>query len=337
MNCMAARRVVVPQHAHLRQALHHAEIATLGGETMGTTWSVRLVMPRGFCLEPKRSIARALSKVVAQMSAWEADSDLSRFNRAAADSAHTLPEDFGFVLDYALSAAAETGGAYDPSIGTLTVAWGFGPEGNTGSRPDAESIGKALLRSGWRRLSFAPATRTLIQPGGIALDLCAVAKGFAVDHLAEILRAYGLRNFLVEIGGELRGEGCKPDGNPWWVQVEAPRAAMSKHVPETLIALHDLAVATSGDYRRYFDSGRVRYAHTIDPRTGHPVANGVLSVTVLAPSCMEADAISTALMVMGEQHGIAFAEARGIAALFVMEDNGALRQSFTPAFSAMTE
>ena len=167
----------------------------------------------------------------------------------------------------------------------------------------------------------------------MSLDLCGIAKGYAVDCVASLLHEQGHRDYLVEIGGELRGEGEKPDGSPWWVALEAPRGL--NDTVEAIVALQGLGVATSGDYRRYFEHQGVRYAHSIDPRRGQPVANGVLSVTVLHRSCMRADALATALMVLGVDAGLQFAAARNIAALFVFAGRSGLQCRGTPAFTAM--
>jgi FAD:protein FMN transferase len=331
------KRVAVPHALNVSHLTGEKVVQRHFGETMGTTWSVVALLPVCTSAETLRAaIARSFDPVVSQMSAWEPRSDLSRFNAASPGSTRALPAEFFAVLDYALSIAAETKGAYDPTVGALTALWGFGPGNNPKEVPDEEAIEIARGLCGWRQLGLSRRNKEAIQPGGMIIDLCAVAKGFAVDRLADGVRALGSSDFLVEIGGELRGEGCKPDGTPWWVAIEGPRAAHSK-VTETVIALHGLAVATSGDKRRNFQCGGRWYAHTLDPRTGHPVQNGVVSVTVVADTCMEADALSTALYVLGEEDGLACASRRGIPALFVLEDGDLLRESLSPAFTAMTD
>ncbi len=147
----------------------------------------------------------------------------------------------------------------------------------------------------------------------------------------------GLRHFLVEVGGELRGQGCKPDGQPWWVVLERPGDEEAGDDDEVLIALDGLAVATSGDYRRYFESSAQRYSHTLDPRSGWPIAHALASVSVIHAECMQADALSTALTVLGLEQGLAWAQQHGIAALFVTRKDGGFEQHVTPAFAAMLE
>ena len=329
------RQVVIP--LRLRPPLNRRgnTVTALRGETMGTTWSVKLARQADLDCERLRSgIEQVLARIVAQMSNWDAGSDLSRFNRAGAGNWHRLPADFYVVLDHALALADDTDGAYDPTVGPLVDLWGFGPGGMKPLLPRENDIEAARARCGFHKLKLDRKARCVLQPGAVSLDLCGIAKGYAVDRIARFLHEEGHRDYLVEIGGELRGEGQKPDGSPWWVALETPRDHNDAR-SETIVALQGLGVATSGDYRRYFKNQGVRYAHSIDPRRGYPVSNGVLSVTVLHRSCMRADALATALMVLGLDDGLQFAAARNIAALFVLEDKGGLQFRRTPAFAAM--
>jgi FAD:protein FMN transferase len=329
------RQVVIPRRLRPPANPRGKSVTGLGGETMGTTWSVKLAhAAEPDCERLRCGIERVLARIVAQMSNWDGGSDLSRFNRAGAGSWLPLPADFHVVLDYALALAEDTGGAYDPTVGPLVDLWGFGPAGMRADPPRESDIETARARCGHRKLRLDRKARCVLQPGGVSLDLCGIAKGYAVDCVASLLHKQGHRDYLVEIGGELRGEGEKPDGSPWWVALEAPRDCADTG-SRTIVALHGLGVATSGDYRRYFEHQGVRYAHSIDPRCGHPVGNGVLSVTVLHRSCMRADALATALMVLGVDAGLQFAAARNIAALFVFAGRSGLQCRGTPAFTAM--
>ena len=184
-------------------------------------------------------------------------------------------------------------------------------------------------------MQFDAATRRLYQPGGVQLDLSSVAKGFAVDQLARALRMQGASHFLVEVGGELRGAGVKPDGQPWWVTLEGVPDAGEQAA--TVVALHGLAVATSGDYRRHYLHRGARASHTLDPRTGYPIQNNVASVTVLHAECMAADALSTALSVLGLEAGMRFAEAHNLAARFLLRGPDGLEEASTSAFKAMLQ
>ncbi len=355
----ATARVVVPYRVDPGLPPPGARLQRLGGLSMGTSWQVRLAAPDTAPLARwQRAIEDELALVDRQMSTWARDSDLSRFNDAPAGSRHRLPAAFAEVLACALSVAADTGGAFDPTAGPLVELWGFGPgdaHRAPGHRaPAPEAIAAARARAGWQRLRFAAENGghgEAWQPGGLRLDLSAIAKGFAVDRIVERLRDEGCAHALAEVGGELRGEGLKPDGQPWWVELEAPPAeAAAPWPPEgpdpaadaglpaaTRVALHQLAVATSGDYRRGFvDADGQHWAHTLDPRSGLPARHRLASVSVLHASCMWADALSTALTVLGPDAGAEYAARRGIAALFVQRrPDGRLDEQASPALAAL--
>lgn len=336
---VAGRRVLVPPAlADASLCLGVRPVHALSGRTMGTCWSVKLVPPPGMHVPGLRDgIQGRLDRVVAEMSHWEPTSDLGRFNRAPAGAWLDLPEDFSTVLDCALTVARDSGGAYDPTIGPLVDLWGFGPDGTRDGTPDPAAVEEARARCGWRRLDLDRDGRRARQPGGLRLDLSSVAKGFGVDAVASYLDGLGVDSHLVEVGGELRGRGVKPDGMPWWVALETPPDASAVVAGSTVVALHGLSVATSGDYRRFFEAGGVHYAHTLDPRTGRPVANRLASVTVLHPACMWADAFATALTVLGPVEGMAFAESKDLAALFLIRGDSGLEERLSPALLAMLE
>lgn len=286
---------------------------------MGTTWRV-LYAGHASAGEVRPGIEAVLAALVDQMSHWAPDSLLCRFNRAAPGEWLPLPPDFAAVIDTALRVAAASEGAFDPAVGTLVDLWGHGPPGPM-PRPDDAAIARARTVSGWRRLRWDPPTQRLRQPGGLALDLSGIAKGYAADAVADHLAARGLANALVEVGGELVGRGIRPDGEPWWVDLETPAGC---ELPPLRIALHELGVATSGSY--------VRGGHTLDPRNGRPTDNGVVSVSVIAGSAMLADALATALMV-----GYPETSPGGmrVAARIIVRDGDAFREVLTPALSDM--
>ncbi|MDT8759441.1 FAD:protein FMN transferase [Sphingomonas psychrotolerans] len=293
---------------------------------MGTSWSVRIAgLPDRLREAVAPAIERVLSRIIAQMSQWEPDSHLSRFNRAAPGTWQGLPAEFAQVLGAALDVGRRSGGAFDPAIGACVDHWGFGPSGVRADMP-------AVASSGERRIEFEPLLVRARRSAGAALDFSGIAKGYAVDAVAACLTGMGLEDFLVEIGGELRGAGIKPDGQPWWVDVEQPPGAATMPIR---VALHGLAIATSGDYRRQVEVAGRRYAHTLDPRTGAPLDNGVASVTVLHPECMYADAWATALTVLGPERGLAVAEREGLAMQMVVRGEGVARELLSPAFVAM--
>lgn len=305
----------------------------LGGATMGTRWSLRLAAP---ALPPGlgERIQAELDTVVAEMSHWEPGSHLSRFNAAPADSWHALPPGFAAVMAAALDLAALSDGAFDPAIGAVVDLWGFGAVAAERLPPDPAALAAARAAGGWRRLGFDRATARLHQPGGVRLDLSAIAKGHAVDRVAALLRDAGHPAFLLEIGGELRGEGLRPDGQPWWVDVEPPPGCP---LPRTRIGLTGLSVATSGDYRRFHAVDGRRLAHTLDPRTGTPVSNAPPSVSVLHDQAMLADAWATLLTVLGVDAGLALADAHGIAAIFLHRSAHGWLRSLSAAARAMAE
>lgn len=271
---------------------------------MGTSWSVRFAKPSG-CETAviEAAIGQRLDGIIAEMSHWRSDSLISAYNRAAPGSSNPLPADFATVVEAAIEIARRSGGAFDPTIGRITELRGFGPDPALRSDDEA-GIAAALAIAGWQRLQFKD--RQLFQPGGLALDLSGIAKGYAVDAVADLLAAHGINHALVEIGGELAGRGVRPDGDPWWVELEDPPGVV---LPRLRIALHGLAVATSGDYRRG--------AHTVDPRTGRSAERGLRSVSVIHHSAMLADAWATALTVLGPDDGLALAGREGLAARFV--------------------
>jgi thiamine biosynthesis lipoprotein len=335
----AERRVLVPARI-AREAASAApgQIQVLSGETMGTTWSVKLVhRDQDAARDLLPDIGRRLDLVVAQMSPWERSSALSRFNAAEPGQWCSLPAEMIHVLRVALDLARDTHGAFDPTIGALVDLWGFGPRSSQCRVPSPTEIRNAAAQCGWSSIGIDADRNRAWQPGGLRLDLCGIAKGFAVDLVARFLEEAGAGHFIVEIGGELRGRGVKPDGTPWWVAFEPSPPTAQGEPSEWLVALHELSIATSGDRWRSFMSEGKCYAHTIDPRTGCPAGHDLSSVTVLHQSCMMADALATALTVLGPGAGMTYARDRGIAARFVVRGSGGVQELATPSLLAMLQ
>lgn len=309
-------------------------IQALTGTTMGTTWSVKFVGSATSRQTLRRIIPLTLDRVIAQMSPWERESDISRFNHLPLNQWQALPPELDRVMDSAIRIARESRGAYDPTVGVMVDLWGFGPSGPRQTPPSTDEIAIHHRASGWQQLERDAAAHRMRRHGTGSIDLCGIAKGFAVDLVAETLREHGIHHALVEIGGELRGHGTKPDGSPWWVEIDRSGNTDTEAVP-MLVALHDLAIATSG-CERGFVSGARHFSHTLDPRTGWPIANGMVTATVLHRSCMEADAYATALMVLGSDAAIDFAVAHDLAALILFrQDGGDIAERTTPALDAM--
>ena len=323
-------RVFIPDLATPPEPLAGGRIVSLAGETMGTSWSARVVAPAGAAGAFAPVIEAALDSVVAEMSHWRADSFITRFNRAAAGERFEAPAGFVAVLQAALDVAAETDGAFDPAMGALVDLWGFGPAGRGAAwrPPSGDDIAAMRCGGGWRGLRLDG--REIEQPGGVQLDFSGVAKGFAVDKASAALTRAGSPAHLVEIGGELRGVGVKPDGAPWWVTLETPPGGSAGD--PILVALCGFSVATSGDYLRFVETEAGRLAHTLDPRTGAPLAASPALVTVLHEDCMRADAYATALCVMGVEAGLAFATRRELAARFLTRRPGGFDERLSPSF-----
>lgn len=338
----AENRVLIPTHGRAPARPPSTLIWDFAGQTMGTDWSVRLVPPQGLDRATVQSaLEDELARLIALFSHWDPRSELARFN-AAPEGFWAVSEPFWDLLTRSMDIADDTDGAVDPTLGALVNLWGFGPPGprpadgfGTGvTVPFEDEIEAARAVSGWNRLRLNRDQRAVQQIGGLQLDLSGIAKGHAVDRLSDVLTALGADHHLVEIGGELRGRGVKPDGQPWWVELQQAPGAPG---PRTVAALFDLAVATSGDWVRTYEVYGQAYSHTLDGRTGKPVANGVASVTVLADTALYADAMATALTVMGPDEGPAFAAALRIAAAFVVRGEDGLTEAVTPAFRAMLE
>jgi len=335
------RAVLIPLDLAPAVPAPDSRVHACAGASMGTTWSARVALaPADRDDDLQAALQAELDAVVVQMSHWDEDSLLSRYNRAPAGTWVDLPAQFFDVMNYALWARDASGGAYDPAAGSLVTLWGFGPVRRYNHAgfyaPDATAVARVQAQRAAAPLTLDRERRRLLQPGGAVLDLSSVAKGYAVDRLAFRLAQRGLRHYLVEVGGELRGAGVKPDGQPWWVEIEGVPDAATPAAP-AVVALHGLAIATSGDYRQYFQQAARRVSHTLDPRTGWPLANDVASVTVLAPSCMAADALSTALTVLGPGDGLAFAQRHGLAARFLVRGAGGLEELQSPAWKALLQ
>ena len=314
-------------------------VATLGGETMGTTWSVRLNAARNVDVHALHAgIQAQLDRVVAQMSTWDAASDISAYNRADAGTWQRIPDEFRRVLACALQIANASNGAFDPSIGSLVGLWGFGADAARGDAPSPGERDAASTAVDWRRIALRDGE--VLQPGGVRLDLSAIAKGFGADLVVAGLREGGICGALVEVGGELHGFGRKPDGTPWRVLVEAGPEEDDHSLEPRVLELDGIAVATSGDrwhhYTRRDQQGEQRrYTHTIDPRSGAPVEHATVAVSVVAHDAMHADAWATALTVLGEAAGFALAEREGLAVRYLSRDGeDRLRETMTEAFRA---
>lgn len=265
---------------------------TLNGQTMGTRYSIIAYAEPSMDVQALgRQLHEAISEVDAVMSNWKPSSDISRLNRAPIDQWVELPESLIHVLGTALTIEAQSNGAFDIGIGAAVGAWGFGPLAN-------QAPGVAGPRSITRQvLELDKIGQRARKHGPLSLDLSGIAKGYGVDRLGEVLKSKGLTQWLASIDGEVRAGGPKPDGTPWAVGLERP--LVGKRDLSGVIEMTEMAVATSGTYRHCREVDGTMISHTIDPATGAPIQARHVSVTVLAPTCMEADAWATAILVDG--------------------------------------
>lgn len=334
MPVSSPQRVLVPARICTDLRAAQGEVLVLRGACMGTSWEVRVAgLPRERAPRLHAEIASILETLEAQMSHFRAASALSRFTGLAPGAVLQLPAEFAHVLRTALEVAEKSGGAFDPALASAITAWGFGP----GTKFSDGAFHPGSLREAkggaWQMLQVDECNR-LRQPGGVALNLAAIAKGFGVDAVADYLGRLGYAHHLVEVGGELRGSGMKPDGQPWWVALEVPPDCP---LAATRVALHGLAVATSGSYRRHYQAGGRDLQHTLDPRTGAPVRHSLASVTVVHEECMLADAWATAIMVLGPDEGLALAQAQGLPALLQWHDAIGWREACSQSWKEMEQ
>jgi FAD:protein FMN transferase len=329
-------RVVIPDLAALPRPVAGATKLALEGQAFATDWRIAVYagperLAAGLEQSLRGRVQSWLDLIDRQMSPYKPHSDLCRFNSAAAGAFVPLPQVMMQVMRHALDMAELTNGAFDPALLSAVEMWGFGAKVVPGMPPEAEIRHVRDRPYDWRDLMWQP--EGMVRPDGVRLDLCAIAKGYAVDGLAQMLSLEpGISAGLVEIGGELKGFGVQPDGLPWWVEVES--AGDAPDMPRTVIALCGHAVATSGDLRRGFEHDGVRLSHTIDARTACPVRPEVASATVIDRDAWRADALATALIVMGADRALAFAAKEEIACLLRVRDNGAMRDVISPVLES---
>ncbi len=311
--------------------------AQFGGPAMGSTYTAKVAgrpLDARAIAAARRAVEDALAGVDERMSAYRDDSELSRFNRYRSATPFAFSGDTFAVFRLAQQVSAATGGAFDITVAPVVDAWGFGP--GRGQRVVASSELVVLeQRVGWRSLTLDERHATVAKgQAGIRADLSAIAKGYAVDRAALALDAIGIDNYMVEAGGEIRTRGQNAEGRPWQIAIERPDAVPQR--AHRIVPLSGLAMATSGDYRIYFERDGARYCHEIDPATGRPINHGLASVTVVAADCAYADAMATALIVLGPGRGHALAAALDVAAHFIVRQrDGGLREFATPAFTAL--
>jgi thiamine biosynthesis lipoprotein len=285
------------------------------GHTMGTTYEVRIVgssMAQSQVEALKEEIEQSLEEINQQMSTYEPESEISRFNRHRETAPFPVSAPFARVTATALELAAATDGAFDPTLDPLISLWGFGTEGIPAEPPTPEQIETARSACGFQHVKTDGAGAIEKDPGTVQLNLNAIAKGYGADVISTHLSRRGLIHSYVEIGGEVRVRGTNLQGTPWRIGIDIPDSTTAPGEQiAAILSLSDLAVATSGNYRNFYDDAQgVRRMHIIDPRTGVPATHATAGATVVAPTCMEADGIATALMVMEKEDALAWIEDR---------------------------
>ena len=299
---------------------------------MGTTWHVTYTAPAQdrSIAEIQQGIESILEEVNASMSTYRSDSEISRFNQANVNDWFSVSSGFLEVLQAALAIGEMSDGAYDVTVGPVVNLWGFGPQARIDSVPEQSALTELLSHIGQDKLQLDEPELKILKTDALSLDFSSIAKGYGVDVVADWLVFLGVKNFLVEVGGEMRLVGLNPKGSSWRIAIEQPDSMIGSVA--TAINVTGRGVATSGDYRNYFEVEGKRYSHTIDARTGFPINHDLVSVTVVHPSAMVADGWATAFMVMGAQKAMKVALEQHLAVYFIRRIEQNFSSSYSPQF-----
>ena len=307
------------------------ELAVINGRTMGTTYTVKVVdVEDAKRDELSTAVDDAIQSVNTRMSTYQDDSELMTFN-ASGTEPFAASEELRMVINAAQTVSEKTAGAFDITIGPIVNAYGFGPKSDK-TPPTDDELEKLRETVGFGKLAI-DGSALKKERADLFVDLSAIAKGYGVDKAAAAVEAMGYQNYMVEIGGEVRARGVNDAGEAWRLGIETPDAEARK--VQRIVQLRDQALATSGDYRKYYEKDGVRISHTIDARTGKPITHGLASVSVVHSDCMHADAWATALNVLGEKEGLELAEKEGLAALFIVRNGEGFEEIETTAFKKL--
>lgn len=301
---------------------------------MGTTYHITVCSPAAEQVDTgqlKQDIDQLLVEINQEMSTYIKDSELSLFNQAEPNQWLPVAPAVVKVVSAGLKLSEDSDGAFDMTVGPLVNLWHFGPDPGKKTLPADEKIEAARKKVGYHHIQVqeSPAALKKLIPD-VYVDLSAIAKGYGVDAVAELIESRGIENYLVEIGGEMRARGVNQRGEAWKVGIEKP--VSETRVVQKIVPLSNLSMATSGNYRNYFEVDGVSYSHTIDPRTGRPATHGLASVTVVGETCMNCDAIATCLMVLGPDEGYNWVQERDIAAYFIVKTDAGFTERFSPAW-----
>ncbi|MCW8277153.1 FAD:protein FMN transferase [Pseudomonas sp. PCH199] len=289
---------------------------SFGGPTMGSTYSIKYVRHAGLPApaQVQVEVEKILAEVDRQMSTYRSDSDIERFNQLPANRCQTMPASILELVRVGEQLSKQSEGSYDLTVEPLLNLWGFGPQAREEKVPTAEALAEVRQRVGHAHLHIDG--DQLCKDAAVEVDFNSIAAGYAVDLIAARLEALGIHNYLAEATGELKAAGKKLDGSPWRIALEEPRD--DQQVAERIVAVDGYGLSTSGDYRNYFEQGGQRYSHTFDARTGAPISHTLASVTVIHPSALMADGLSTLLLILGPERGWDYAEKHDIGAFFVI-------------------
>jgi len=317
-----------------------ASLETFRGQTMGTTYNIRVVVPTE---DPNSSeglhseIDAVLVEVNRKMSTYDPKSELSKFNQSASTDWQQISLELASVVELSHQISEQSGGAFDITVGPAVNLWNFGPDKKRKQFPTDDEISDALKKIGYQQLEVSVEPPKLKKSSELVyVDLSAIAKGYGVDEVARLLKERGFTDFMVEIGGEVYAAGIKPNGDPWQIGVEKPTS--TGQFVYSVVGLSGMALATSGDYRNFFEHKGVRYSHTIDPTTGRPVKHNLTSVSVMHSNCAKADAYATTLLVLGPDEGYNLAQKHNLAALFqIRQKNGEFEAKETTAWQQLNQ
>ena len=315
---------------------NRTQIIGIAGFSMGTTYNVALVDHDNQWeeAEVKVAVETALASVNQQLSNWDAHSEISQFNRRADHELVTMSDALAQVMAASAVVNSASEGRFDTTIGPLIELWGFGAPGNP-SLPAQAAIDDAIERSGQLKTLMMAGDQIAKRHADAQIYLSGIGKGFGADRVSQALKGMGAQDFMVEIGGDLFASGRNPDGLPWQIGIESPNP-VDRSVAE-IVGLTGLGLATSGDYRNYFEAAGKRFSHLIDPTTGYPVTHATASATVLAENAMLADAWSTAMLILGRERGLEIAEKHNVAVQFIDHDPRVEQRAFNTYVSAAFE
>jgi thiamine biosynthesis lipoprotein len=292
-----------------------------GGPTMGSSYSIKYLRQEGLAApaQVRVEVEKILAQVDQQMSTYRSDSDIERFNDLPANRCQTMPAPVLKLIRVGEQLSEQSEGSFDLTVEPLLNLWGFGPQARVEKVPTAQALADVRQRVGYQHLRIE--NDQLCKDAAVEVDFNSIAAGYAVDAIAARLEAMGIHNYLAEATGELKAAGKKLDGSAWRVALEEPRD--DQQVAQRILAVDGYAVSTSGDYRKYFEQDGQRYSHTFDARTGAPVVHTLASVTVIHPSALMADGLSTLLLILGPERGWDYAQQHDIGAFFVIRaDSG---------------